>query len=146
MDAQLQADLNNIIAKLRKLEPTLNSGPIKRNLAIASKPLVQAVKAATPVGTKEHSRYSKGVKVATYKPGNLKRSMQVLRFRRAKNAVFVGPKLGGVRVDGYYAHIVEGRRPFFMPVIDAMASSVLSEAVALFKKDIENFGAKQGFK
>lgn len=146
MDAQLQADLNNVIARLRKLEPTLQSGPVKRNLAEAAKPLVQAVKAATPVGTKEHSRYSKGVKVATYKPGNLKRSMQTLRFRKSKNAVFVGPKLGGVRVDGYYAHIVEGRRPFFSPVVDAIAPSVLRTAVELFKRDVEAYAQKQGFK
>lgn len=146
MDAQLQTDLNNVISRLRRLEPALNSGPIKRNLAMASKPLVQAVKAATPVGKKEHSRKTKGGQVITYKPGNLKRSMQTLRFRRSKNAVFVGPKLGGVRVDGYYGHIVERRKPFFGPVVNAMTPSVLSAAVALFKKDIENFGAKQGFK
>lgn len=146
MDAQLQADLNNVIGRLRKLEPTLQAGPVKRNLATAAKPLVQAVKAATPVGTKEHSRYSRGVKVATYKPGNLKRSMQTLRFRRSKNAVFVGPKLGGARADGYYAHIVEGRRPFFTPVVNAMAPSVLKTAIELFKQDIDSFGQKQGFK
>lgn len=146
MDAQLQSDLNAVISRLRKLEPTLQSGPVKRNLANAARPLVQAIKAATPVGTKEHSRYSRGVKVATYKPGNLKRSMQTLRFRRAKNAVFVGPKLGGVRADGYYAHTVEGRRPFFAPVVNAMAPAVLKAAIELFKRDVDNFGQKQGFK
>ena len=146
MDAQLQADLNAIISRLRKLEPTLQSGPVKRNLAEAAKPLLQAIKAATPVGTKEHSRYSRGVKVATYKPGNLKRSMQTLRFRRATNAVFVGPKLGGARADGYYAHIVEGRRPFFAPVVNAMAPAVLKAAIELFKRDVDNFGQRNGFK
>lgn len=145
MDAQLQADLNNVIEKLRRLNPYLTKGPVKRNLAQAAKPMVSAVKNATPVGRKEHSRKTRAGQVITYKPGNLRKSMRVLRFRRSE-AVFVGPKLGKTLPDGYYAHIVEGRQRFFSPAVEAAKGQVLQTAVELFKRDVDQFGQKNGFK
>lgn len=52
---------------------------------------------------------------AAYYPGNLGRSINVLKFRRAKSKVYVGAKLSrnssgifkGKRHDGYYMHFTE---------------------------------------
>lgn len=82
-----------------------------------AKQLVLAIQARAPVGKKIHKRYDSGLKragrgegdvVATYKPGNLKRSFRILgKLRRMKAGVMVGPLLNGKKTDGYYAHFVE---------------------------------------
>jgi hypothetical protein len=117
IDAQLQADLNKVIAAVQKIGPVLYRDA-KKELKAAARPLSAAVKSVTPVGKKkEHKRYPKlrpgqkkaakdqGRVIATYKSGNLKRSIGVISFRRAKTSVFVGARLRGV-YDGYYGHTV----------------------------------------
>lgn len=52
---------------------------------------------------------------AAYYPGNLGRSINVLKFRQAKSKVFIGAKLSrntsgifkGKKTDGYYMHFTE---------------------------------------
>ena len=87
-----------------------------------------AAESAAPKSKRAHKRYNtakvvkairapkgRGNVVATYYPGNLGRSLQVMKFNRAKSKVFVGAKLArtargnfnGRRVDGYYLHMVE---------------------------------------
>jgi len=87
-----------------------------------------AAESAAPKSRKVHFRYNtakltkkirapkgSGKIVATYTPGNLGRSINVLKFNRAKSKVFVGAKLArtttgnfsGRRVDGYYMHFTE---------------------------------------
>jgi hypothetical protein len=116
IDAQLQADLNKVIAAVQKIGPVLYRDA-KKELKAAARPLSAAVKSVTPVGKKPHNRYPKlrpgqtkaakgqGRVIASYRPGNLKRSISVLSFRRAKTSVFVGARLRGV-YDGYYGHTV----------------------------------------
>jgi len=62
------------------------------------------------------NRYKNGQVVATYKIGNLKRSIHVLHHLKSTNFQFVGPRYrkrsfggmfdSGSRVDPWYAHIV----------------------------------------
>lgn len=108
----------------------------QRVAALGGAYMAAAIESAAPRSTKPHSRYSTpkaakrlrapkgmGIKVATYYPGNLGRSIQVMKFRQAPSKVYVGAKLAkgsatGVfrnrRVDGYYLAIVESKRPFYV--------------------------------
>lgn len=129
-DLQFDKDLNKILRRLKNL-PKEYQKERKKLLRKAAKPVIKAIKAKVKVGNKVHRRYnSKGKLVATYHPGNLKRSIRTLTFRKSKS-LFVGPKLGrrgasqgtfkGNKVDGYYGHMVEygtlhqSPQPFMRP-------------------------------
>ena len=103
MDAQLQADLNRVINAIQGISGAINK-EAQKELGQAAKPLMQSIKAFAPKGKRVHGRDTLTGKI-TYKPGNLKRSYRVFKFRRAKVAVHVGVKLGG-KIDGYYAQFV----------------------------------------
>lgn len=158
IDAQLQSELNGVINALRKLAPTVRKAG-KADLNEAAKLLESAVKGRTPVGEKAHRRYSaqKGRKagkgsgrpIATYAPGNLRKSMQRLNFRRS-SAAFVGPQLRKETPDGYYAHMVERgtttqRAQYFMrAAVQAAGPQTLRTATELIKRRIASFGKNNG--
>ena len=123
MNTETQAELNAIIRDLQGI-----SGNVKRNtnrvLKEAAEPLLAAISRRAPMGDVAHSRYKTaklsskmrapkgmGQIVATYQPGNLRQSFQVLALRRVKFAKIIGPVVakggGGKMPDGYYAHMVE---------------------------------------
>lgn len=115
-DLQLDRDVSLIISRLNKL-PKEYAKERKKILRLAAKPVVKAIKSKVKVGSKPHRRYLKdGSLAAVYHPGNLRRSVRTLTFKKSKN-VFVGPKLGksgsstgvfkGNKVDGYYGHFLE---------------------------------------
>lgn len=130
MDAQMRAELDAISRKFKQLIHAVDDKKLDSVLTYAAQPLVQALKTGAPKSKKTHYRYDtpkllrgvrapngKGVRVATYTPGNLSRSMQKLALRRLKKAILVGPKMrrgkakgkfnSERRVDGFYAHMVE---------------------------------------
>lgn len=115
----------------------------QRIAALGGAYFAAAAEAAAPRSKRPHKRYStakvaRGIRapkgagnvVATYYPGNLGASIQVLNFRRAPSKVYVGARLAkgrasgtfgrGSRTDGYYLHMVElgtrfaAARPFFL--------------------------------
>lgn len=159
IDAQLQADLNRVIGDLRKIAPDLRRAG-KSDMMEAAKILESAVKGRTPVGDKIHRRYParKGKKagkgsgrvIATYKPGNLRRAMQRLNFRRS-SAAFVGPQLKKQDPDGYYAHMVERgtttqpAQHFVKAAVDSAGPQTLRFAAELIKRRIATFGKNNGF-
>ena len=115
-DLKFDRDIQIILSRLRDL-PKDYDKERKSLLKKAAKPVVKALKSSAIFKgePKPHDRYHNGRKVATYYPGNLKRSIRTLKFRRSKD-LFVGPKLGkkgstgtfkGNKVDGYYGHMVE---------------------------------------
>ncbi len=133
----------------------------------AANVLISSIRAAAPQSAKPHYRYStpkmgkrkrapkgSGQKVATYMPGNLKRSFQILPFRRSP-AVWVGAKLskrgtgGGVfagnRVDGFYAAMVEfgtkhaAARPYVRPTLAAVGPATLEIAKAKLAQKIQSY-------
>jgi HK97 gp10 family phage protein len=161
IDARLQAELNQVISRLKKLEPGVRKGA-QKDLEEASKILVAAVKGKTPIGDKIHKRYSRlrpgqkkaakdqGKVIARYKPGNLQRSIKTLKFRRSE-AVFVGPKLGGKASDGYYAHFVEDgtkfqtSQKFVAAAVASAGSQTLKAASALIARRIDAIARQNGF-
>lgn len=102
----------------------------RRILRTAAAPMVAAARKNVDDAPAPVKRYStakvfsgkrapkgSGTVAATYYPGNLKKSIRTMTFRKSRDAVFIGPKAwkktsGGDfgkddnRVDPYYAHMV----------------------------------------
>lgn len=111
----IESDVRSIIQKLRLLPIELAEQKRKQILKDAAKPVVKAAKKNVKDATETIERYTDGQVVASYAPGNLRRSIQTLNFK-SSNAIFVGPRIAkgsskgafrGNRVDAYYAHIIE---------------------------------------
>lgn len=142
----------NLEAFLKKFAPKER----KKMLLPAAKVFQKEVRSNIPVSKKAHHRYNtakllgslrapkNSVKPeATYEPGNLRRAIQILLFRKSPD-LFVGPKVNksgskgvfaGRRVDGYYAHWVEFGTPHY-PGFAYMRKS-LSTAKSAVRKSIE---------
>lgn len=133
--------------------------------------LISAIQARAPQSDAPHVRYNSpkltgklrapnglGKIVATYMPGNLKRSFKTLVFRRSAS-IYVGPKLdkqgsggtfSGARADGYYAHWQEfgapeagiTPQPFVRPAVSAAGPTTLRIATVLLKRVIEKTATK----
>lgn len=168
MDANLQKEISAAILKLKGISKAANRA-VRGSLSKAAVPLLEEIQSRAPVSDEPHYRYStpkaskkikapkgSGKVIATYMPGNLERSFDTLKFRRAKNAVFVGPKFdkegstgtfSGQRTDGYYAAWQEfgspnagiPPRPFIGPSVAAVGSQVGRIAVDELKKAIEKY-------
>ena len=124
----------------------------KQALSEAGDFLAAAIAGQAPVYHRPHYRYRKGGgRVATYEPGNLRRSIRRLPFKRSKD-VWVGALLAkgsgsgyfsGSSADGYYAHFVnygtvkQPANPFFDRGITVAAPVVLRLAIDSLKKIIE---------
>lgn len=130
MDPQLASEIKEIGNKFKSFIKSLDDKTLRDVLQYAAQPLIESASRSAPRSTRTHYRYStpklarslrapngKGVRIATYGPGNLSRSIRALSFRRMKRSILVGPKLakgskkgkftGNGRVDGFYAHFVE---------------------------------------
>lgn len=135
------SDIGQIVQNLQRYANSLGRN-LDKFLDYAAVPVREIAQSRAPVGSRPHKRYEKvrsdgrragkgsGRVVATYNPGNLRGSVRTLRFRRAVNTVFVGPKVakggskgtfGPRRPDAYYAHMVERgtvntpAKPFMLP-------------------------------
>jgi HK97 gp10 family phage protein len=162
---QLTQEVNALINELISISDRAKT-QTARILNKNAKPLTVALFAAAPTSRATHYRYStpklvrrirakrgKGVRVASYRPGNLAGSFQILRFRNAKYSVIVGAKLAkgantvgnfsASRPDGYYAHMVEKgtknatARPFVAPTWQAMRGTVRTGIINDLQKTIK---------
>ena len=121
----LDKDIQDVIKELRKLENQFSVNERGKILKKGGRILAQAVKQKLEQKLEQkgiksknpHHRYKDGEKVEKFFPGNLKRSIKVMKGK-AVDSVFVGPKIKGSRskvvdrdsegsVNGYYAHFVE---------------------------------------
>ncbi len=166
MNAELQSELNTLIRKLDGLSDATKRDR-DRVLTEAAGPLRSAIAGRAPQSDRPHSRYStpkisgklrapkgSGVIKATYQPGNLRKSVQTLRFRRSK-AVFIGPKVrrsAGQMPDGYYAHMVnfgtvkQTAQRFVQAGVAAAGDTSLRLAAELMKRRIEAFASQNNLK
>lgn len=122
----LQRDVQAILRQLDHLPQEFTQRRRARVLTKAGKVFVREVQSFV-----NDSGIVREVNGKKYYSGNLRKSIQVIRFRRSKNAVFVGPKITRKKLDEYgqtekttdpyYAHMVEyGTRhsepqPFMRP-------------------------------
>lgn len=159
--ADWQKQVNQAVKTLEKLTYNFENEQ-KAILEDCAVPMVDAMQAGAPMGTKIHVRYPKrrgaraksgeGVRVAKYYPGNLKKSFRVLDLKRSK-AVIVGAKLaksgtkgtfGGSRFDAYYLRWVEyghgdvAAKPFVRPAIIKASPRVITR----MKTNMNRFAAK----
>lgn len=120
--SELDREIRLALADVVKLSKGMTKAKRKSMLRPAAKPLVDEAKKIVRAQTwrsgkrQVHYRYKGGVKVATYYPGNLARSIRVLDFKKSSD-VFVGPKKSskgegtgvfkGGKVDGWYGHFLE---------------------------------------
>lgn len=154
MPQTLQDEVNVLVKKLHTIADRAkrkSTSALRRGAA----PIVSAAKANAPQSNEPHHRYKDGRKVATYYPGNLRRSIRVLPLRRTKSAVLIGPKLArssggpaegdfrGQKVDGWYAHFVEfgtieqPPQPYMRPAAQQAGTQALRLAVDELKKEID---------
>ena len=146
----IQEEVDMAIKKLYKVSARARVDS-RAALRSGAKPLIASARAKAPQSDELHHRYLGGKKVATYHPGNLRRSIRALTFRRS-GAVFVGPRLNkstgdfkGNRVDGYYAHMVEfgtiyqRPQPFMRPTAREAGPAALKIAVTELTKKIEKY-------
>jgi HK97 gp10 family phage protein len=152
----IQEEVNEAIRKLQKVSDRVKADS-NTALRAGAKPIVSTAKSLAPRSKEEHYRYKDGRKVATYYPGNLRRSIRVLPLRKTKSAVIIGPKLArssggpaegqfsGNRVDGYYAHFVEfgsltiPPKPYMRPAATQAGPAGLRIAVTELKKAIDKY-------
>jgi HK97 gp10 family phage protein len=107
-----QRDIQKVINKLKRLPKEYQGSVLKKVLRRNAKAVVKAAKGNVPVAKKTVKRYINGKVVATYTPGNLKRSIGVLPLRKT-SSVFVGPRAGErYKNDGWYGHFVENGTAF----------------------------------
>lgn len=128
--AAMEKEVKEINKKLQILLGQFDKKERKKILRPAAKILVKAARANIKDSKKPHYRYTNasklfgnlkapkglGKKVATYLPGNLRKSIRVMSFRKS-DGLHVGPRLAkrnkdgefgrGSRVDGWYAHFQE---------------------------------------
>ena len=164
----IESEMADVFARFRRLGKVYTDAAPKV-AAIGGAYLASAAESAAPKGRIVHRRYSTakvnksmrapkgmGTVVATYSPGNLARSMQVLKLRRVKSGVIVGANLakgsakgnfGGTRTDGYYLHMVEGGtnkwagKPFFMATWNRSRPRIEAMMVHQFTLIAERFNA-----
>ena len=123
----IEQEINEVVKKLQKCGALFYENR-QRVAALGGAYASAAAESAAPKSRKVHYRYNtakltnkirapkgSGNKIASYSPGNLGRSINVLKFRQAKSKVFVGAKLArsargnfsGRRTDGYYMAFTE---------------------------------------
>ena len=153
-----EQELQEVFKALDDLQKTISDRKTRRKvMRKPAKIVVDKARRSVPVGKRIHYRYStpkiiknkraakgSGVIVATYHPGNLRKSVKRLNFRKSARE-FIGPKLGrggrnkgefglsATRVDAYYAAAMAGsavrfRKMFLEPALNETALQALKLA------------------
>ncbi|RMH11192.1 MAG: hypothetical protein D6698_16780 [Gammaproteobacteria bacterium] len=172
---EIEAELRKVHQVFNELGQEFTTKERKKILRKGAEILRDEIRTQAPVSERVHYRYStpklvknirapkgKGVRVASYEPGNLSRSIKVLNYKRSKD-LFVGPKkakrnpqgnFAGRRADGYYAHWVEygvpsrgiPATPFVRPAVAAAKGAVKDAVVQEARKAVDQLLKKRGIK
>lgn len=149
INRDLARQVNAIVNRIEHFSHVME-GESKKMMNKAAGVVVKKARQKAPTGKKPHTRYNKkGEKIATYYPGNLKKSIKVLRkLRRARN-LWVGPESGlKVKNDGYYAHMVEygtvnfPAKPFMRPAYEESKPEVVKIITNGVNDVIKKYGKK----
>lgn len=169
MASRIDADIKNTINLLKQIPSLFNRKDLQKDILIpAAKPLRDAARNNVAESDEIHFRYKpnkggqkkgkgEGNIIGAYHPGNLKRAIVILKFRRS-NAVFVGPRIKkgdaafgefkGVKVDGYYAAMVEygtknmAGQAYMRRALASQQSTVANKIKQGVKKKMDAFGLK----
>lgn len=167
-NAAMQKEIDIAVKKITSLLKKFDKKQRREILKPAAKIVQTAAKNNVPESDDVHFRYAtakvfdgirapkgKGNIVAAYHPGNLKRSIRTLLFRKSAD-VFVGPKISrsttgefkGNRVDGFYAHFVEfgtvnmPGSSYMRRAADSSRSSVIATITKEVKERVKDFKQK----
>jgi HK97 gp10 family phage protein len=162
-----QKSVDQVIKTLEKLPVALRDDVRKKILRTAAKPLIAAARANVKDSSGIHKRYpklvgkkagkGKGKPLATYTPGNLRRSIGIIALKKTTN-IYVGPRVkkdasgvySGGRYDGYYAHIVElggkhfDKKPFMRPAYEATKDTVIKLIADGCRKAVDKYAKENG--
>jgi len=170
MAKTLEQEVKEAIKKLQLLPKEFSKKTKRKMLRKAAKPLINAARNNIGDSNEPHYRYKtskasnklrapkgKGNVVAVYHPGNLRKSIKALTFRKSSD-IFVGPRVAkrgsgghygkGSRVDGYYDAMVEfGTRntagqAYMRRAVPAATQAVQKKIISETKIIIENFKNK----
>lgn len=142
-----KSELQLIKQRLRDLKKTAHPTARRSILKPAAQIVIDEAKRNVSVSKEPHYRYKDGVKVATYKPGNLMRSLQILgNLGKLAGTIIAGPKrskdgkgiFSGRRVDGWYAGIVEKTKPYLRPAFIAKKDEAEKIIKKGFKELVDN--------
>lgn len=142
-----EAEMARIAVKLREMGKTLRPKERRDIIRPGAELVINHAKTLVPVSRKPHHRYKDGKLIATYFPGNLKRSLAILgHLGKITGNVFAGPKrakngttgrFSGRRVDGYYMGIVEKKKPFLRPAFNTKKGEAEEVIIRNMKKALE---------
>ncbi len=169
MAISIDSEIKRELAELKQKLYAISANAKKESQAAfkeAAPILISAIQARAPQSDKPHYRYStpklsgklrapngSGKIVATYMPGNLRRSFRTFAFRKSAS-IHVGPKIdkqgtggvfSGARTDAYYAHWAEfgapaiglAATPFVRPAVSAAGAITLKFAAEILRRLIE---------
>jgi len=170
--AAIQKEIDTAVKKLNGLLKQFDRKTQQKILKPGAKMLATAAKNNIPDSDEPHFRYStakvfdglrapkgKGNVVAVYHPGNLRRSIKTLIFRKS-NALFVGPKVSknktgsfkGGRTDGYYAHFMEFGTVNFPGIsymrraVDSTTSGIIASITKEVTEQVEKYKQNNNLK
>jgi hypothetical protein len=135
------------VRELEKLASRLTKQELKKATRKSVAVFVKTAKQMTPVGKVTHHRYINGRKVASYYPGNLRRSIGILKLRN-KNITYIGHRLAGKgeaqsvfrgnKHDGYYGAIVEyNQQAHIYPAWEATRAQVYENLAQEVKRILQ---------
>lgn len=164
----LERDIEGLIKVMESLPAAFTLQERKEILENAAQPIVDLAKELAPKSKKTHYMYAQGHKLvrgmrapkgmgkvsAVFQPGNLSRSIQILKhgpFRRSPH-VYIGPRYpnrrGGGRNRAPYAHMVEfgtvkqDRQPYMRPAFEQTKNIVFNMIKTSVKRKIDQWEQK----
>ena len=144
-----QPELNALYEKLKNLGAIDTVKKRRDLLRPAAQLMIDEAKKLVPQSNNPHHRYKDGKIVATYFPGNLRRSLQILGNKgKLTGSIIAGPKrapegktsgkFSGRRVDGWYAGIVERKKPYLRPAYQSKKDAAEKLIIEKMKQEINN--------
>lgn len=155
IDQAVQKVMDSFSDVAKRLNPKKQE--YKSAMNYAGEMLRDAMRAAAPESGEIHYRYAKskgmprgtGKLVATYMPGNLRRSIKVFEHMNDKRNVYVGVEIQprgkgtgvftGDRTDGWYARFLEynpGNKPFLRPAVIANRDRILRQLQSYVERQL----------
>lgn len=153
----MERQMEEVFRAFKDLTFELNPLMRKKLADRHSQLFVQAARNRAPVSDEVHVHYNRHGERVEIHPGNLQRSIQVLRLRRAPYSTFVGPRVvksfdgvySGRRVNAYYAHWVEfghagvPAKPYMRPAFMENQDAFIAGMVVAYRHTISRWVMQQ---
>lgn len=149
-----------VIENLERLSKELSAKELRTIHQKAAKIIIDSARAKVDVSKEPHTYVKNGKVIATFYPGNLQRSIGIVRNKKTNsNITWVGPRLSkrgtqgdfkGARVHGWYGHFVEygvgfGKKtqPYMRPAYEETKQQVIDEIIKGVEIKFQGFKPKR---